>query len=430
MSTQTQIASVPPQGIAVTRQILLLAGLNAQAFSGQLNPSQIYRRLVAGGPDIFPLLREIEEKDTAIASALAIRKMLVMARAMTVESADPENGTARLYADSLSEFLDAIPRWRAALWELLDAPAYGYAVSEIIWKIQPEGIRAELIGRPQELFRFGATGNPQDGELLLSAFPGGEGIPVPEEKFIVNTWLPRHGDRRGQPLLRRLFWASWFKRNALRLHLKFLEKGRGTIVVKYNPSASEEEKNKALEAAQAIAEEAFAAVPAGFELIDQALQSTRTHDGNDFRELFSYFDAEMTRIILGQRMTTAGTEQGAGSRAVAEVHQNLQDEIVRSDALDLEEAVNEQLCRPWLLWTFGPKALLREFRPWWRIDKDPPEDVNQNLNVLLKAQNLGLQIPLQQAYEKAQLRPPEQGEEVLPRQFSPADLFGPASVQE
>ena len=415
----------PEQRQVVTDQILRIVGLNTQAFSGAQNPSSIYRLMVDGSASVFPLYRELEEKDTAIESALSTRRALVLARDVNVQSADPDDGRARMYADETAAFLDRIPNLSFALWELLDAPAYGYAVAEILWKIEDGRIDVDkIIGRPQELFRFAQSFNPQTGDLLFTPVVGAGGVQVPPAKFLVSTYQPRHADRRGRPILRRLFWPSWFKRNVLRMHLGFLEKGTGTVVVKYSSGAEDAEKTKALEAAQAIADEIAVAVPQGFELMAEALQNTRTRDGQDFRSLADYFDAETTRIILGQTLTSRGAEQQRGTLALGEVHLQMLFELIRHDAAELETVVNEQLIEPWLLWTFGPQALERESRPWWSIDKAPPKDLARAADLIAKARSIGLKISQSFAHEKLQIPTPETEEETLPVPFAPPDLFG------
>jgi len=415
----------PAAGELVTSKILTMVGLNAQAFSGALNPSIIYRDMVNGSPSVFRYYREVEEKDTAIAEALETRRVLAMGRDSKVHSADSQNGAAQRYAAETAAFLESIPQFRLACSELLDAPAYGYSVLEIDWNSDESGVSVgRLIGRPQELFRFGGLLEPQTGELMLSDFPGGQGKPVPPAKFLVATYHQRAGDRRGLPLLRRLFWPSWFKRQALRLHLHYLEKGPGTVVVKYNTSAADTEKDKALEAAQAIAEEIAVAVPETFNLLPEALQTTRTRDGNDFRMLFDYLDAEMTRMILGQTLSTRGAEQGRGTMALGEVHMQTLFEYIRNDLAGLEDVINEQLLKPWLRWTFGPQALERAVRPYWRTDKQPPKNVTGALDQLAKARMMGAKIPVLEVYERGQIRQPDEGEAVLPASALPSDLFG------
>jgi len=422
----TPIAS-PPTVELVTKMILTVTGLNAQAFSGAQNPSTIYRQMVANYPTVYPYYREVEEKDTAISAALDTRKLLVRSRDARVQAADPNNGQARLYADALAAFLDSIPRFKFARWELLDAPAYGVSVTEILWSMDAGGIRARIIGRPQELFSFGRLTEPQTGELRLATFPGGEGQAVPLNKFLVNTYKPRHGDRRGLPLLRRLYWPSWFKRNALRIMLKYLEKGDGTVVVKYPTNASDDDKDKALEAAFAIAQEIASAVPETFSLLEgSGLTTQRGRTGTDFKDMFTYFDDEMTRMVLGQTQTTRVGEGGSGTQALGRVHENLMWELVRDDAEDEEFVINEQLAGPWLTWTFGPQALDRAVRPWWTVDKEPPKDRVQELDILARARNLGAsRIPEEEVYLRGGIRQAEGDEARLPPPMISPDLVPP-----
>jgi len=394
----------------VKLEVLRVTGLNAQAFSGRFNPSTVYQEMVDGSPSVFGKYRELEEKDTAIGSALEDRKILAMARDSNVVSADPNNGQANLFQEETSAFIEAIPQWRWARWEILGATAYGYKVLEILWSIKTEGIRARLIGRPQELFRFGRIYDPQIGELRLSNFPGAEGQITPPAKFLVATYQPRDGDRRGLPLLRRLYWPSWFKRNALRLHLQFLEKGPGTIAVQYQNDA---DKDKAREVAEAIYSEIAVGVPEGLQVVESLLAQARVRHAEDFKSLFDYFDAEMTRIILGQTMTSRGAEQGAGSRSLGDVHLAVLWERIRNDLADQEEVINDQLILPWGIWRFGPAFVERAFRPYWRADKQPPKDRMAELALLDKARNMGAGVPKQEVYEQSGIRQPDEGEEVL-----------------
>jgi phage gp29-like protein len=426
MASAVQTIARPVTQEIISNFMLRLVRLNMQTFSGGANPSTIYDLLVQGGVSVFPYYREIEEKDTAIASALETRRILAMARGTKVHASDSTNGEAQKYADGLSSFLDSIPRFRLAMWELLDAPAYGYSVLEILWKVDPSGISVErLIGRPQELFRFNPLIDPQTGNLMLLPNLAAEAAPIPPMKFIVSGYRQRHGDRRGLPLLRRLFWPSWFKRNALRLYLHFLEKGNGTVIVKYGSSADDAEKDKALEAAEAIATEIAVAVPEGFQLAPEALQATRSRQGSDFKAMVDYFDSELTRMILGQTLATHGSENQRGTMALGEIHAQTMFEYIRNDLDDLETAVNEQLAMPWLLWTFGPQALDRAFRPYWHTDKEPPKDVDSALAQLTSARAMGAKIPALEVYERGQIRMPDDGEEVLPPLQIPASMFQP-----
>ncbi len=414
MATPRILPGRPPEGELVTKDVLSRSGLNAQAFTGAINPTSIWRFMAALSASAFPYYREIEAKDIDVGSALDTRRLLGLARAADVKAADEKNALAVNYADAAAAFLDAIPAWRSALEEMLRAPAYGFVVLEVVWKINGGGSVGveKLIGRPQELFSFGRWLEPQTGELRLASYAGGQGELVPPRKFLVLTSKMQNGDRRGQPLLRDVFWASWFSRNALKIDLSFLEKPAGTVVIKYPSGASDDDKKKALEAAQAINEETAVAVPESFTAMQEFLYSARTRTGQDYSELLSRLQAQITRRILGQTLTTQGSEQGRGTMALGQVHEQTQNEIIRSDVLLLEQAVNE-LVGWWGVFTFGAQFLERDFRPYWRVDKDPPEDASQVLDRLAKAQALGAAVTERDVYEGGQVTRPEEGEAVL-----------------
>jgi len=114
-----------------------------------------------------------------------------------------------------------------------------------------------------------------------------------------------------------------------------------------------------------------------------------------------------------------------GTMSLGEIHIQTMFEYIRNDLADLQEVMNDQLVKPWLLWTFGPQALDRAFRPTWRVDKEPPKDVNGALDQLAKARAMGAKIPVLEVYERGQIRQPEKGEELLPAAQIPTSLFQP-----
>lgn len=418
-------AAIAAKNEIVRKTAFLISPLNAQTFSGATDPSSIYRALVSGYTNVFPYYREIEEKDSCIASSLEVRKLLVTSREWNVVGADEADGRAQEYKDEAAAFLRAIPNFTFVIEELLDAPAYGYAVAEIMWRNDGGRVDVErIIGRPQEFFRFSANMlDPELGDLRyleMGVHPGEE---VPQEKFLVSSFKPRHGDRRGRPLLRRLFWPSWFQRNALRLDLQFLEKPVGTVAVKYPNSAGPDEKANAYEVANAIVNEVAVAVPESFSIMSETLYSTRTRTGQDFSGLIDYLDAEKTRMILGQTLSTRGSEQGVGTQALGKVHQDLLYEIVSRDAAEVSNVIDEQLLKPWLLWTFGEAALDRAYRPHFAIDMAPEEDVLEQAKILKEARGL-VAVTRAEAYRRLQISEPEENEALVNAAFQPIELGG------
>jgi phage gp29-like protein len=409
----------------VTREVLRWQGLNATAFSGSMNPSMIYRQMREHMSTAFQYYRETEELDTCISSSLEVRRILVTGRPWQVISADESEGQAQLYRDEAAAFLTSIPGFGFVLEELCNFVAYGYVVCEIMWANGPEGITVEkIIGRPQEFFDFRVDFiDPPLGDLRFLPDMVVPGVEVPQEKFLVATHKPRNGDRRGLPLMRRLFWPSWFKRQGLRLDLQFLEKPRGTVAIGYTNNATADEKSKALAAAEAIVNEIAVAVPAGLQVVESLLSTTRLREGKDYQTMIDYLDSEMTRLILGQTLATRGSENQRGTQALGNVHQDLLFDFVKSDAREISTVVDEQLLGPWLLWTFGPQTLDRSYRPHFSIDCEDEENTLEQARFLKEARGL-VDIPLTFAREKLQIPAPEEGEALVNSAMVPVELTG------
>ncbi|MFQ5664608.1 MAG: DUF935 family protein, partial [Terriglobia bacterium] len=261
-------------------------------------------------------------------------------------------------------------------------------------------------------------GHPQTGplrfahSLLSPAAPtaGSRGRLLPEHKFLIYSFRPRHGNRRGRPLLRRVFWPSWFKRQDLKFWLKFIEKGTGSVVVRYPHGATDQDKQRALEAAEAINSETAVAIPENFQIVSELLQAARGGDTNVFLALADQLcNNEIARVILGQTLTQRGSEDGRGSRALGEVHQEVRFEKVVADARDLMAVVNDQLLRWLFVFNFGPEVR----PPRWTISLDPPADLRQRIEIDERLARLGAPLPLTYLQRTYSLPAPQPGDTTL-----------------
>ena len=397
---------LPKQPIAdelVTLEVLATVGVNAVAFAGADNPSAAWRLMISDSSAAFPLYRDLEEKDGQVSSALETRKDGVLRRERKVVAASSSAEDERR-ADFAREVLAAIPHFENILYELLDAVGYGFTVAEILWEQDGSDIFIrDIKARPQELFGFGPAGKPQIGPLQFagglarrpvpSGVEGslGEGGSLPFHKFLVNSFRPRHGNRRGRPLLRRVFWPSWFKRQDLKFWLKFIEKGSGSVVVRYPQGATDQDKQRALEAAEAINTETAVAIPENFQIVSELLQAARAGDASVFLSLADQLcNNEIARVILGQTLTQRAGEDGRGSRALGEIHQEVRFEKIATDARDLMSVINDQLLRWLFLFNFGPDVR----PPKWTIQLDAPEDLRQRIEIDERLARLGAPLPL------------------------------------
>jgi phage gp29-like protein len=412
-----QMPPKPKTGEIVTDEILQSRQYTtlslAKGFAGTTDPSNIWQSMMRDQWQAFTYYRELEEKDEDVAGAIEELKLSVLSRERTITPADDSSQAAEVAAfieDQINDLTD----FHLILDNLLDAAPYGVAIAEIIFDVSAGQVGLlEIKDRPQELFSFAELPYlPQIGPLRFkqTIYDASGGVLVPENKFIVFSYRQRGGNRRGRPLLRSVFWPSWFRRNVVRFWLRFAEKGAGTAAVKYPQGASQDEKQKALEAAEAIIERVAIAVPENFGLIQELLTQARTQDPAVFEKLDTRMEEKIRRRIVGQTLTShASSASGAGSRALGQVHQETKVERTQDLARALETVINDQLVKPLTLWNYGPNVE----PPKFAINKENEEDLNMRSQVDARLQSMGVPLTKNYALKKYSIPEPKATDEIL-----------------
>ncbi len=410
--------SKPPAGEIVSERVLqvLSSGTSmlglARGFGGTSDPTRIWESMMGNYPDAFTYYFDLEEKDDDVGGLLETLKLAVLGRKRSVKPAD-DSSQAQTVADFVEQQLKAIGGFHQALHALLDAPGYGLSIAEINYDVTAGQVGLLSINDcPQEFFCFAEHRFlPQVGALRFLGQPyamdGGE--LVPEEKFLIFSYNPRRRNRFGHPLLRRAFWPSWFKRNAIRFWLRYAEKGPGTAAVMYPQGAGPDEKKKALDAAEALIEKIAVAVPDNFKMVETLLTSARSQSPAVYERLVQRNELAIARAILGETLTSHGSDQGAGSYSLGQVHQEMFHQRVVELARALEGAINDQLVRRLVMWNFGPGAPM----PKWSINTSDPEDLVIRVKIDQVLQAMGLDFTENYMRTTYGIPAPAPGDEVL-----------------
>ncbi|MEI9885925.1 MAG: DUF935 family protein [Rhizomicrobium sp.] len=152
------------------------------------------------------------------------------------------------------------------------------------------------------------------------------------------------------------YWPAWFKRNDVKLWMLFLDKfGGPTAIGEYPPNATNADKNKLLQAAQAIQQSSAIIIPQGMllKLLEAARSGTGTYDN-----AYKIFDAAISKVILSQTMTT---DDGA-SLSQSQVHWDVAEQVTKSDS-DLQCASLTRGPLTWLRdWNYPEAKLPRVYR--------------------------------------------------------------------
>ena len=189
---------------------------------------------------------------------------------------------------------------------------------------------------------------------------------MPDRKFWVFAYGGEHDDDPyGRGLASHLYWPVFFKRHAGEFWSIALERfGSPTTVGKYPPQALEADKKAALEAAQAASSDRSIAIPSSVEL---ELLEAGQRAGGDYERFLRYWDAAIAKIILSQTMTT----DDGSSRAQAQVHLDVREDVVKADADLICRSFNASVVA-WLTeWNFPGAVPPRVWR-----DIEPPADLD------------------------------------------------------
>jgi len=324
-------------------------------------------------------------RDDQVSSTWGQRR-LALTSCDTVVEPGADDARSKAAAEALQAELDAL-NWDDVTDKALYSVFYGWGVAEIMWKPAPPGSLTpsvsfdRIVVRDRARFRF-----DRDGRIYI--FASGSGWrELPPRKF----WrLVAGGDHHDQPyglgLAHALYWPCFFKRNDIKFWLVFLEKfGMPTAIAKLSPAQLADEKTRAeaLRALRLIATDAGVAVPTdanGASLIE-LLEASRS-GAADYQGMHDAMNAAIAKVVVGQTMTT----ENGSSRAQAQVHLSVRQDIVEADADLLCGSFNQGPVRWWTEWNFPGATPPRVYRA-----TEPPEDLAQRAERDTKIAALGFE---------------------------------------
>jgi len=286
-----------------------------------------------GGGKGLAIYDEIE-RDTHAYPMLQKRKKVLLARAWELEPGG-DRPIDKEAVDLCREFLKALPFDRNCE-DLLDATLKGYALGEVVWGRDGSRIRPVRIkSHDQRRFAFDQDWQPR----LLTWTAMREGIALPDRKFIVHRFGVKGNNPYGLGLGSRLFWPVLFKREGVAFWLHFLEKFAGPTVVGKTPYGTLSDEQQRLMQTLVRARTASAiTVPIGTDV--EFLEASRSGSVT-YEQFLAYWDRQISICTTGETLTSQVGE--SGSRALGDVHHEVLEMLVDSDADLLSDTLREQL---------------------------------------------------------------------------------------
>lgn len=309
-------------------------------------------------------------------------------------------------ADYCRATLLRIDRFREVLDHLATAIGYGLAVAELVWERGrlvdlvpvPHG---RLIADPEQPWRL----------RVLTEDEPTRGVPLDAQP---NKWLVHQptaaGRRAGRPFEGGLLRASAGLYLAQNLSFKdwliySQIAGMPVRVAQFEPGTPEADQQQLLRMLEALGTDAVAVFGKNVELkvFDAARPGQRPYEA-----LQDYCNNEVTILWLGQHLTT--DVRSTGSRAAAEIHDRVREDLLVDDIAQEGHTIRRDLLTPLVRARFGDGVPV----PLFRRSLVQSVDTKTLAETLAVAVNrLDRAVPRQWAHQALGIPVPREGEGVL-----------------
>lgn len=345
------------------------------------------------------LAEEMEEKDLHYLAVLGTRKRAVSQLDITVEPAS-DSVEDETNAELIRDFLGR-EELEDELVDILDAIGKGFSATEIIWETsERQWMPQRLEFRDPRWFVFDRA----DGRTLKLRELGGP-VDLTPFKYIIH----RHKAKSGLPIrggfARAVAWGYLFKNYTVKDWMTFIEiYGQPLRVGKYHAGATEADKETLLKAVANIGTDAAAIIPQS--MVIEFIKAEQRGSSDLYKHFAEYIDKQVSKAVVGQTLTTEVSE---GSRAAAQVHDEVRADIERADCRQLEAILLRDLVRPVVDLNRGPQKAY----PSIHIGRPEQVDVEGLTKALERVVPLGLRVRQSEVRRKLDLEEPEDDDELL-----------------
>lgn len=291
-------------------------------------------------PDIDEILRKagvsrhrlkILLDDDEIAQAVETRIDALLATPFSIEPSDTTEAEL---------LIKEIKKWYVEIASgAINALFFGYSVQEAVYEDKADGyIGLNWIGeKPLQWFE-----PKNDGRLIYRAEGTGSEQEVDQNfKFFLTQRKATYEQPYGRALLSTLYWLNFFKQNGFKFWAKFLERFGTPILLGKCDESETDQMNQALLNAHAQSVLSID-VKDDVQILSTASSGSA---GASFETFNNVLIRQIQKVVLGQTLTS-GTD-GAGSRALGEVHENVRKDKLHSDirlVTPTLQAVVDALC--------------------------------------------------------------------------------------
>ncbi|MGI4789616.1 MAG: phage portal protein family protein [Janthinobacterium lividum] len=300
----------PLEELAPANGVSLLGALSSIALpdDGLPGGTQTYRRMLL---------------DPQVKACLQTKKFAALSQDWAIHAASDTPEDREIAAFVRSALTTLRGSVLDALYNVLDALAFGVSLVEINYLLIETGPNAGMVGlaslksKDPSGFTF-----ETDAFANVTALRGVDGASYPPDKFLRYAWLPQYENPLGQSDLKAAYKPWYVKQQFLKWWAKYLEKfGLPTVTGTYDPNRGygPDQQRELLAIVSQVHNESAVVLPSDMHL---GLLETARAQSAGFSEAIDYLDGAIAKSILGQTLTTDSPAQG-GSYALGSVHQDV-----------------------------------------------------------------------------------------------------------
>lgn len=279
------------------------------------------------------------ERDAKIGSLWQTRRQSVVNADYEVFS---ESGKHNDAAKVVKDMIDDIYDRETFIEDLTEAVLQGVTFQEIIWAPRDGFLAPEIIEKKsKEYFTYNRHLDDNNNAIGFcyrgdrrQHYPGKPLIPY---KHLIAQYRPNLDNPWGSGIGERVYWTWFFKINALKIWLRFLE--RNTSPLKIARYTSEAQRSEIIKIMKRIGNDPNIAVPQdmGFEVHDISGAAYQSF----LQFVDQYCDQQLAQAILGQTLTSATSPKGGGAYALGQVHNEVREDLRKADLMFVNSKLNE-----------------------------------------------------------------------------------------
>lgn len=355
--------------------------------------------------NIADLFEDMEERDGHLFSEIGKRRLAVT-NLEDYQLQPPKNPTPaeqKAYEQVL-EMWEAIPNKESLIYQMSDAIGKGLSAIELTWK-QVGNLYTIKSADLKPLAWFKLTGSSFDQIKLRDA--NNQLHDLWQYGWLTHWHNPRSGYNSRNALYRALVIPYLLKNYSIQDWAEFNEKyGQPLRVGKYDASATAEQKEVLRKAVTHLGHNAAGIIPKSMEIELVNIGGSLGH--TSYLEFIQYIDKIISKCILGGTLTSDNSS--TGSYSLGMVHEEVRQDIFKSDVRQIAATISEQLILPLSL-NFPAFSVDRYPRLVASIEDEV--SLNEFSEAVNKLVGAGVKLPFDWIYSKLKIPKPAEDEEIL-----------------